>query len=132
MPTFDEQLRDKILEQFEGNKGKELASAYEQAQSKLEREVYPNIQGAEPSLSDHGTTHVSNVKQNAIRLLSDDDIIKDLSGIEMYCLGMFIIFHDTGNVYGRNDHHKKVAPIFDQIRGTDASLRHERRLEAIS
>ena len=102
--------------------------AYEQAQSKLEKEVYPNIQGAEPSLSDHGATHVSNVKQNAIRLLADDDIITDLSGIEMYFLGMFIIFHDAGNVHGRNEHHKKVASIFDSIRGTDASLRHERTL----
>ncbi len=128
MPTFDEQLRDKILEQFEGSKGRELASAYEQAQSKLEREVYPNIQGAEPSLSDHGATHVSNVKQNVIRLLADDDMIKDLSGIEMYCLGMFIIFHDAGNVYGRNDHHKNVSNIFDRIRGTDASLRREKTL----
>ena len=128
MPTFDEQLRDKILEQFEENKGKELASAYEQAQSKLEREVYSHIQGAEPSLSDHGATHVSDVKQKAIRLLSDDGIITDLSGIEMYCLGMFIIFHDTGNVYGRKDHHKNVASIFDQIRRKDASLRHEKTL----
>ena len=128
MPTFDEQLRDKILGQFEGNKGKELASAYEQAQSKLEREVYSHIQGAEPSLSDHGATHVSDVKQKAIRLLSDDGIITDLSGIEMYCPGMFIIFHDTGNVHGRKDHHKNVASIFDQIRGKDASLRHEKTL----
>lgn len=128
MPTFDEQLRDKILEQFEGSKGKELASAYEQTQSRLEREVYPHIQGAEPNFSDHGETHVSNVKQNAIRLLSDDGIITDLSGIEMYCLGMFIIFHDAGNVYGRKDHHKNVARIFDSIRGTDTSLRRERTL----
>ena len=101
--SFDEQLRDKILEDFKDNKnkGRELASAYEQTQSKLMQEVYEDIRGTEPSLSDHGTTHVSNVQQNAIRLLSDDDIIKDLSGIEMYCLGMFILFHDVGNVYGR-------------------------------
>ena len=72
--------------------------------------------------------HVSNVQDNAISLLSDDGIIKNLSGIEMYCLGMFIIFHDTGNVYGRNDHHKKVSRIFDCIRGKNASLRHEKTL----
>ena len=126
---FDEQLRDKIMKEFKGNesKGKELASAYEQTKSKLEQQVYPNITGTEPSLSDHGATHVSNVQENAILLLSDDGI-KDLSGTEMYCLGMFILFHDTGNVYGRKNHHKKVGRVFDCIRSTDISLRHEKTL----
>ena len=126
--SFDKQLRDKILKDFEENKGRELASAYEQAQLKLQQEVYKNIPGTEPSLSDHGTTHVSNVQQNAIRLLSDDGIIGDLSGIEMYCLGMFILFHDAGNVYGRENHRDNVAKVFDRIRGKNASLRREKTL----
>ena len=127
--SFDEQLRDKIMKEFKGNesKGKEFASAYEQTKSKLEQQVYPNITGTEPSLSDHGATHVSNVQENAILLLSDDGI-KDLSGIEMYCLGMFILFHDTGIIYGREDHHKKVSRVFDCIRGKNASLLREKTL----
>ena len=126
--NFDEQLRDKILEEFEGSKGRELASAYEQAQAKLQQEVYENIQGAEPNLSDHGPRHVANVQQNATRLLSNEGVIRDLSAIEMYCLGMCILFHDAGNVFGREGHHNRVAKIFDDIRGTDASLRREKTL----
>ena len=49
--NFDEQLRNKVLEEFGDGKGKELASAYEQAQAKLQVEVYENIRGAEPNLS---------------------------------------------------------------------------------
>ena len=67
------------------------------------------------------------MQENAILLLSDDGI-KKLSGIEMYCLGMFILFHDTGNVYGRKNHHKKVGRVFDCIRDKDISLRHEKTL----
>lgn len=125
--SFDEQLRDKIMKDFEKNKGLELISDYEQAKLKLQKEVYPNIQGAEPNYTDHGTRHVSNVQENAIHLLADDGI-KELSGIEMYCLGMFILFHDVGNVFGREDHHNKVAEVFDRIRGKKASLRREKTM----
>ena len=126
--NFDEQLHDKIMSDFNESKGQELTSAYVHTKSELRKQVYPNIPGSEPSLSDHGIMHVSNVQDNAIHLLSDDGMIKNLSGIEMYCLGMFIIFHDTGNVYGREDHHKRVSKIFDCIRGTNASLRREKTL----
>ena len=125
--SFDDQLSEKILNDFGEDRGQELTREYEQAKSKLKRQVYENIRGSEPSLSDHGTTHVSNVQQNVIRLLSDDGI-KKLSGIEMYCLGMFILFHDVGNVYGRENHRDKVAQVFDQIRGTSPSLRREKTL----
>ena len=126
--NFDEQLREKVLEQFGNSKGRELASAYEQAQEKLKRDVYENIRGREPNLSDHGTTHISNVQQNAILLISDNGVITELTGIEMYCLGMLILFHDAGNVLGRSNHHINVATVFDKIRGTAKSVLHEKTL----
>ena len=126
--SFDEQLRKKILEDFEENKGQELASAYEQAKLKLQKEVYPEIRGSEPNLTDHGKNHVLNVQQNVIDLLSDKGIITNLSGIEMYCLGMFILFHDVGNVFGREDHRNKIAKVFDQVREKNASFRREKTL----
>ena len=46
----------------------------------------------------------------------------------MYCLGMLILFHDVGNVFGREDHRNKVAEVFDQIRGDEPSLLHEKTL----
>ena len=127
--SFDEQLHTRLLDDFKGtNKGERLARNYSDAQSKLQTEVYPNIPAAEPSLSDHGTDHIANVKQNVIDLLSDDGEITNLTGIEMYCLGMLILFHDSGNVYERKNHHKNVAKVFDKIRGTAASVRREKTL----
>jgi len=127
--NFDTQLRDKLLCQFGEDDGRRMASAYEQTRAKLQRQVYGHIRSAEPDLSDHGIDHISNVQDNVIRLLSaEDGIIKGLSGIEIYCLGMFILFHDAGNVYGREGHHEKVGRLFDQIRGQAASLRREKTL----
>lgn len=127
MPSFDEQLRQKVLEDFEEQKAKTLARNYEQAQQKLQDEVYPNIKGAEPDLSDHGVTHIANVKENATLLLGEHGIVTSLSGIEMYCLGMLILFHDAANVLGRKDHHKRVAEIFDEIR-PGLAAHHEKSL----
>ena len=126
--TFDEQLRKRVIEEFGDIKGTELASAYEQAQSRLQKDVYPNISGAEPDLSDHGINHILNVQRNVIQLLSDDGKISELSGIEMYCLGMLVLFHDVGNVFGRKNHRDRVTEVFDQIRGIEKSLRHEKAL----
>ncbi len=126
--SFDEQLRDKVLGDFDDNKGQKLVTDYDQTRLKLKQEVYPHIQGQVPSLSDHGIVHVLNVQENAISLLSDDGTIRDLSGIEMYCLGMCILFHDAGIIYGREDHQNKVAEVFDLIRGTNTSLLHEKTL----
>ena len=87
-----------------------------------------NIKGTEPSLSDHGIAHIFNVKHNVVQLLSDDGLIKGLTGIEMYCLGMLVLFHDVGNVFGRKNHRNRVAEVFDQIRGKAKSFRHEKAL----
>ena len=128
---FDDQLRNKILKDFDNsNTARKLTSSYENAQSNLQQEVYEDIRGAEPNLSDHGITHILNVQENAIRLLSEDENgkIDNLTGIEMYCLGMLILFHDVGNVYGRENHHNKISEIFDKIRGTGASARREKTL----
>ena len=66
------------------------------------------------------------MQKNAIRLLSDDGIVQDLSGIEMYCLGMLILFHDVGIVLGRENHHNKVAEVSTRSAETMGSVFHEK------
>lgn len=130
MPNnFDTQLRDKLLCQFGEDDGRRIASGYELTRANLQKQVYGHISGAEPNLSDHGIDHILNVQNNVIHLLSaEDGIIGNLTGIEIYCLGMLILFHDAGNVYGREGHHERVGRLFDKIRGTSASLKREKTL----
>jgi hypothetical protein len=127
--SFDEQLRCKVLTEFRNNNtGREMASAYEQTQARLRRDFYARIAPAEPDLTDHGYTHVSVVKDNVLSLLSDDGCLRSLSGVEIYCLGMSILFHDAGNIYGREDHQRHIANIFDEYRGVNAVARREKTL----
>lgn len=128
--SYDRQLREKLLKEFRGNskKAKELAGFYQDAKLKLENDVYPHIQGAEPNLTDHGAKHVQNVLENLIALLSDGGDIKSLTGIELYFLGMLALFHDVGNIHGRKNHQQNVDQIFDFVRGTNPSVRREKTL----
>ena len=129
--SFGEQLRERVFAEFGKTKGAALASAYEGAKSKLERDVYDEIRGTEPNLSDHGKRHIENVERNVIDLLTkdgNDGVITGLSGIEIYCLGMIVLFHDAGNIFGRSRHHNMVARVFDQVRGKERVVRRERTL----
>ena len=120
------QHRKNVIVQFAPDKGRALASSYDQSQSKYPRDVYDNIQGKERRLTDLGARHISNVLDNLICLFSDDAVIRNPRGIERSFLGMLVLFHDTGNIYGRTGHHKRIGRIFDRIGGTSANIQHEK------
>lgn len=126
--SFGEQIRRLLKLELNRDSATKLISAYESAQVKLREQVYPDIRGAEPNLSDHGSRHIENVEENIVSLLSSDGEINCLSAIELYCLGMMILFHDTGNVLGRANHHNRIVEIYNSIRGNDAALLRERTL----
>lgn len=113
--SFDKQLRRKLLQLPGGTKGRDLASAYEQARSRLISEVYDYIRKKEPDLTDHGASHVTNIQSNVSKLLSHDGNIECLSGTEMYCLGMSILFHDAALVHGRSGHHEGAVQMYDKF-----------------
>ena len=129
-PSYDEQLRKSLLAEFGGDteKADELTRGYQSAFAKLKKEVYPYIRATEPDLTDHGQDHVRTVLRNLMELLSDDGMIKTLTGIELYFLGMLVLFHDVGNLYGRENHHQNVSQVFDDVRGTSPSIRREKTL----
>lgn len=106
-----------------------LYSAYVSTKAKLQEQLYDYIAGAEPNLTDHGRRHVENVLGNALRLLGDDGT-QVVSGRELYCLGMSILFHDAGNLYGRDGHRDQVSRLHDTIRGREQSLLREKTLIA--
>ena len=126
--NFRDHLCARVKAGFGREKAEELTSAYDQARSRLQKEVYEYIRTKEPNLTDHGPAHLSHVEDNVVALLCEDNAIAALSGIELYCLGMLVLFHDAGNIYGRANHQRKIAPVFDRIRGTGAAVRREKTL----
>ncbi len=104
-------------------------SLYIQAKDFLCKNIYSEIKGKEPGLTDHSERHVKNVLDFAWKLISYNDSIKDFNIIEIYLLCTCILFHDAGNLHGREEHNKKVADIYNTIRSASMTdCKQERQL----
>lgn len=64
-------------------------------------------------LTDHGVHHIESVMKNSYDILGER--IKYLNGYELYLLLISIHFHDLGNIYGREQHEKKISEIIDKL-----------------
>jgi hypothetical protein len=125
--AFETHLKTRLLDEL-GARGESLLASYVVARTKLVDNIFKEIPGVEPNLSDHGPDHIANVQNNAIALISSDHTIHELSATDLYLLAFLILFHDVGNLFGRKNHHRRISEIFDWARGTDASIRHEKTL----
>jgi hypothetical protein len=68
------------------------------------------------------------VLQNIGQLLPPDFAKKYLSPLEQYCLGMVALFHDVGNIYGRERHNEKIRDIYKRVRQGPTEDRDEMKL----
>lgn len=123
---FERKMEASIRRHFPNDQADEHWAAYETARGRLVRDIYSEIKSADPDRSDHGESHIAEVLDNLGYLLEGE--IEQLNGAEVYCLGMIALFHDVGNLFGREDHQRHIAEVFDWVRGTEAKVRHERTL----
>jgi hypothetical protein len=123
---IEEDLKIALIDQFGEDIGIVHFNKYIAARTYLVENVYEEIKGSEPSLSDHGPRHIHNVLTNAKELLADS--ISELTGMDLYCLCLMILFHDVGNVDGRAEHNKKITEVYNQVRGKDPKFNQERRV----
>lgn len=137
LTKFDKQL-ESLLKRHDNavQDANDLLARYHSTRQALISDVYPNIVAVEPHMTDHGYGHIKQVQDNALRLVSDDGIIKrtkeSIQPIEMYCLGMMILFHDAGMIDGRQDHHTRVGKMFNRFVHDAGSRRKEMRLVALA
>ena len=67
-------------------------------------------------LTDHGPNHTETVIQRAGELLADPAAdYPQLTAYEVYLLLMAILFHDVGNLYGRDGHEDRQMEIMDHM-----------------
>jgi hypothetical protein len=104
--------------------GADLFSDYVSARRFVVEEVAENIPRAEPDLTDHGPRHIADVMRRVHELLAFN--LDYFSAHEIYILAVSILFHDVGNLHGRQDHQKKVASVHVALRRDDARYRNER------
>jgi metal-dependent HD superfamily phosphatase/phosphodiesterase len=97
---------------------------YDLAKSILKKDILPWIRTSEPNLTDHGPDHIENVLNNAYKLIEptinhllscDVTIDKPIfSHLDLYFLCQAILFHDVGNLFGRNKHNQTAYKVINE------------------
>jgi hypothetical protein len=117
-------LQSRLIQERGEAEGQEKYALYLDARRQLLEQVLEEIRTIEPALTDHGPRHIANVLKNAELLIGDE--ISKLQATELYCLVLSILFHDVGNIAGREDHQHKIGAIYDFIRPRVESHRPEK------
>lgn len=124
---FERHMFERLVAELGNERAISMRSQFVVARDKVLHEI-KNIQGVEPQLSDHGPEHISNVLENVMSLISSDHAIHGLTARELYILGLVVLFHDVGNLFGRVDHHHRIGEVYDWARGVDSVTRREKTL----
>lgn len=125
---FEQHLEEHLQTAPDQEQAKRLLSAYRDTRRKLIRDIYPNICGTVPNLSEHGERHIDNVLQNVRHLITDSHAVHNRNPIELYLLAMIVLFHDVGLLFDREEHQTKISEIYNDARGNAPALRRERTL----
>jgi hypothetical protein len=114
----------RLIEEYGSEKGKEYFAAYTLARQRLVEEILPEIKAILPQYTDHGPKHIADVMDNAYNLLSEP--VSEFTATDLYCLLLSIILHDSGNIFDRVDHQRKISQIYDYVRYQPDSVRQEK------
>ena len=107
---IEQELEQKLKKR--GSNGKALYARYIAARTVLNKDILPWIRSIEGSLTDHGPDHIRNVLDNAYQLIGPKS---ELNEIELYILCQSILFHDVGNLFGRQKHNLNIPQIYIKI-----------------
>jgi hypothetical protein len=92
-----------------------LFADYTLTREYLFKDIYPRIGAQLPDFTYHDGSHVINVLDNIYHLL--DDSLNEISCETLYFLCLSTLFHDTGLIYGRVDHQKRIGNIYNDAPG---------------
>lgn len=124
--NFEKNLKKVLKATFGREAGGEYMSLYVQARRFLLENVFEEIRGREPNLTDHGSRHIRHVLDNVFKLL--DGNLEYFTPIEHYLLGLSVLFHDTGNLLGREKHREHIAHFYDHVRTDSTRFAQEKAL----
>lgn len=85
--------------------------------------MWNEIKRREPNLTDHGPDHIADVLGQAHQIIPKGYF----EARELLALLTSILFHDTGNIHGREGHAKNISDIHAFVRGSQ--LDNEKREE---
>lgn len=101
----------------------DLFADYNTARRFVIEEIAGYIATSEPDLTDHGDRHLADVMNRVHAVIGNSGYF---DAYELYLLAVSILFHDVGNLHGRNLHQKNVARVYDACRKREARFNTER------
>lgn len=125
---IEKKLKSELHSCYNEQEAETYYAMYKTAKDYLCQNIYAEIKGKEPTLTDHSERHIKNVLEMAWNLIADEKGEHNFNVIEIYLLCTCILFHDVGNIHGREGHNSKVADIYNSIRGNNAFCKLERPL----
>lgn len=133
LTKIEKLCEQQLIKELGDASGKAQWGDYMKARENVFTGLLPHIQKNEPWLTDHDSSHVVNVLNNAYELLgkgacTNKDSRLALTTMELYFLVLSILFHDSGNVFGRKGHASRLEEAYSFARGDSQSLQPEKRL----
>ena len=128
--SFEKAMKAYFIEKLDSTKGEALYNKYESIRNAMiDDNFFKEIKGQEPYLSDHSERHIQDVFERTYKVIGEDSF-KSFNIYEIYCLAIMILFHDVGNIRGRNNHHvqAKIAEVYNKYRQNIENFREERRI----
>lgn len=130
-PTnYEKAMKAFLIEKLGDSEGEMLITDYEALRNELIKDnFYQEIKAKEPNLSDHSEKHIMDVQNRALKLIGSF-AEHNLSPMDVYCLALMILFHDVGNIFGRNGHSSvgKIASVYNQYKARPQNYGEERRV----
>lgn len=128
--TYECAMKAYFISELGTIKGEALYTDYISIRNAMvEDNFFREIKGVERNLSDHSERHIQDVFERTNMLICDVNFQK-LNVYEVYCLALMILFHDVGNIYGRDGHEavEKIAEVYNKYRQNYTLYREEKRL----
>lgn len=131
--TYEKAMKRYFIDKLGEVKGVELYEDYASVRNAMVKDnFFPEIKGVEPNLSDHSERHIQDVFERTYKVLGNDGF-KKLDVYEIYCLALMILFHDVGNIFGRDGHEsiRNIAEVYNRYRNNVENYREERRVISV-
>lgn len=125
---FESKIKEKLFTQFKEAKGDEYYTRYKDIRNKLVSDIYPENAASAPDYTKHDPSHIVDVMKSVDRLIGNR--YDNLTGMDLYFLGLIILFHDSGIIKGRDGHHvaQRIKHIYDSTQAADrAKYKQERK-----
>ena len=103
--NYEIAMKDYFKEKLGDINGKALYVKYETLRNEMvDDNFFSEIKGAEPDLSDHSQRHIQDVFNRTYKVIGEEEF-KSFNVYEIYSLALMILFHDVGNIRGRDYHY---------------------------